>query len=215
MLLSAKMAKGVNIPTEERAKIVAMHDLGYPLSKIGEKVHRSKASVYNVVKTYRKTGNMHPKLRGGSKRKTTPRADRKIVNLALNNRRATLEGLGNTVRNQFGINVCDKTVQRRLHEAKLYGRAARKKPLLMKRHREARLKWCRDKRKWTDAQWKKVIWSDESKFCLIGSRGCQRVWRRSGEALKPECVNSTVKHGGGKYSPKTYSFNHYDMYLSD
>ncbi len=192
------MGRGINIPTDERAKMVTMHELGYSFSKNGEKVHRNKVSVYNVIKNYKKTGSVHPKLRGGSKRKTTPREDRKIINLAVQNRRATLEGLGNTVRNQYKINVCDKTVKRRLHEAKLYGRAARKKPLLMKRHRVARLKWCQAKRTWTAAQWKKVIWSDESKFCLIGSRGCQRVWRRPGEALKPECVNSTVKHGGGE-----------------
>lgn len=200
------MGRGINIPSDERAKIISMNDLGFSLSKIAEKIHRSKSSVFSVITNYRKTGSVHPKLRGGSKRKTTPRCDRKIVNLALNNRRATLEGLGNTVRNQYGIQVSDKTVMRRLHEAKLYGRAARKKPLLMKRHRDARLKWCRDKRNWTDAQWRKVVWSDESKFCLIGSRGCQRVWRRSGEALKPECVNSTVKHGGGKFPPKHNHF---------
>lgn len=200
------MGRGINIPTDERAKILAMHELGYPLSKIGEKVHRKKVSVFNVINYYKKTGTLHPKLRGGGKRKTTSRDDRKIVNLALQNRRATLEGLGNTLRNQHGMDISDTTVKRRLHEAKLYGRAARKKPLLMKRHREARYKWCKDKLNWTQAQWKKVVWSDESKFCLVGSRGCQRVWRRSGEALKPECVNSTVKHGGGEYLDNLYIF---------
>jgi transposase len=200
------MGRGICIPIDERAKMVTMHELGYSLKKISEKVHRNKCSVYNVIKNYKNTGTLHPKQRLGGKRKTTSRDDRKIINLAMQNRRATLEGLGNTVRHQYGIEISDKTVQRRLHEAKLFGRAARKKPLLMKRHREARLKWCREKRNWTDAQWKKVIWSDESKFCLVGSRGCQRVWRRPGEALKPECVNSTVKHGGGKY-PKIGAFS--------
>ncbi len=208
------MGRGINIPTDERAKIVTMHELGYSLSKIGEKLHRNKVSVYNVIKYYKRTGTVHPKTRGGGKRKTTPREDRKIVSLATKNRRATLEGLGNTVRNQYGMAISDKTVLRRLHDAKLFGRAARKKPLLMKRHREARVKWCKDKRNWTAAQWKKVIWSDESKFCLIGSRGCQRVGRRPGEALKPECVNFTVKHGGGEHPKNLVFLNIYFLIIS-
>lgn len=172
------MCRGKIIPSDERAKIITMHELGCSLSKIGLKVVSVK---------------WDSALRGCSKRTTTPRKDRKIVNLALQNRRATLEGLGNTVRSQYGIKISDKTVRQRLHEAKLFGLAARMKPLLMKRHREARLKWYLIGAWCASGLKRKVIWSDESKFCLIGNRGCQRVWRRSGEALKPECVNSTVK----------------------
>src|SRR3989442_48547 len=99
------MGRGINIPTDERTKIITMYDLGYPMSKISEKVHRSKQSVFNVIKYYKKNGTVRPKTRGGRKRKTTSREDRKIVTLALKNRRATLEGIGSTLRNQYKVNV--------------------------------------------------------------------------------------------------------------
>ncbi len=192
------MAKGIAISIEERAQIVRMFENGVRGSKIAEKLHRRASSVFSVISHYKRTGVVKPKPRGGSKKKTTSRQDRRIVTLALKNRRLSLNELGNAVRKQYDVQISTKTIQRRLHDTKLFGRAARKKPLLTKKHRQARMKWCRDKRNWTAAQWKKVIWSDESKFCLVGNKGCQRVWRRPGEALRPECVNSTVKHGGGK-----------------
>ncbi len=42
-------------------------------------------------------------------------------------------------------------------------------------------------------QWSKVLFSDESKFCIsFGSQG-PRVWRKSGEAQNPCCLKSSVK----------------------
>ena len=45
--------------------------------------------------------------------------------------------------------------------------------------------------------WKKVLWSDESKFNLKKSDGAQRVWRKRGEAFNLSCTRGTIKHGGG------------------
>lgn len=45
--------------------------------------------------------------------------------------------------------------------------------------------------------WKKVIFTDESKFCLFGSDGNKSVWRKNKMALDPKNVCPTVKHGGG------------------
>ena len=45
--------------------------------------------------------------------------------------------------------------------------------------------------------WKKILWSDESKFNLKSSDGAQKVLRKAGEAYKLSCVRGTVKYGGG------------------
>lgn len=44
--------------------------------------------------------------------------------------------------------------------------------------------------------WKKVLWSDESKFNLKASDGIQKVWRKPEEAYSMSCMRGTVKHGG-------------------
>ena len=45
--------------------------------------------------------------------------------------------------------------------------------------------------------WKRVIWSDESKLNLFGSDGRIYCWKSSKEPLRPHHVKPTVKHGGG------------------
>ncbi len=67
------------------------------------------------------------------------------------------------------------------------------KPLLNQRQRQKHLTWAVEKKNWTVAQWSKLLFSDESKFCIsFGNQG-PRVWRKSGEAQHPCCLKSSVK----------------------
>jgi hypothetical protein len=50
---------------------------------------------------------------------------------------------------------------------------------------------------WTADDWKRVVWSDESKFQLFGSESRQYCWKKPGEPLQDAHVQPTVKHGGG------------------
>ncbi len=67
------------------------------------------------------------------------------------------------------------------------------KPLLNQRQHQKHLTWAVEKNNWTVAQWSKVLFSDESTFCIsFGNQG-PRVWRKSGEAQNPCCLKSSVK----------------------
>ncbi len=58
---------------------------------------------------------------------------------------------------------------------------------------QRRLTWAKEKKNWTVAQWTKILFSDESKFCIsFGNQG-PRVWRKGGEAHIPSCLKSSVK----------------------
>ncbi len=67
------------------------------------------------------------------------------------------------------------------------------KPLLNQRQRQRRLTWAVEKNNWTVAQWSKVLFSDESTFCISFVNQAPRVWRKSGEAQNPCCLKSSVK----------------------
>ncbi len=58
---------------------------------------------------------------------------------------------------------------------------------------QRRLTWAKEKKNWTVAQWSKVLFSDESKFCIsFGNQG-PRVWRKGREAHSPSCLKSSDK----------------------
>ncbi|KAI2656116.1 Transposable element Tc1 transposase [Labeo rohita] len=74
-------------------------------------------------------------------------------------------------------------------------------PLLNHRQRQRRLTWAKEKKKWTVAQWSKVLFSDESKFCIsFGNQG-PRVWRKGGEAHSTSCFKSSVKFPQSDLAP--------------
>ncbi len=87
---------------------------------------------------------------------------------------------------EAGVSASRVTTLRRLQEKAT-------KPLLNKRQRQKRLTWAVEKNNWTVAQWSKVLFSDESKFCISFVNQGPRVWRKSGEAQNPCCLKSSVK----------------------
>jgi hypothetical protein len=72
-----------------------------------------------------------------------------------------------------------------------------KKPLLTAKHRKRRLAWAKKYQTWTTDDWRRVVFSDETKVNVWGSDGCKHYWSRPAVPLKPHHIDVTVKHGGG------------------
>lgn len=98
---------------------------------------------------------------------------------------------------EIGRSVHLTTISQALHKAGLYGRVARKKPLLKQCHTESRLRYAKKHIEDSDAMWQKVIWSDETKIELFGLNSKRYVWRKPNTAHHPKHTIPTVKHGGG------------------
>ena len=47
------------------------------------------------------------------------------------------------------------------------------------------------------AQWRCLLFSDDSKFCLRKVHGRLRVWRRQHERIAESCVQRVIAYGGG------------------
>ena len=50
---------------------------------------------------------------------------------------------------------------------------------------------------WTPGDWRRVVWSDETKINRLGSDGKKWAWKKAGEGLSDTLVEGTVKFGGG------------------
>lgn len=160
-------------------------------AKIGQGV--SPAGVLKVCKRFAETGTIKNKAGRGRKKVTTPQTDRRIVRLALRNRKSTSIDINNALADS-GVAVSGRTVRRRLVSAGLRARIPRKKPFLNPAQRLKRLQWAKKHVSWTSEQWKKVLWSDETRISIFGSDGVRYVRRRPGEDCLPECTTATMKH---------------------
>jgi hypothetical protein len=57
----------------------------------------------------------------------------------------------------------------------------KKKLLLSVRHKKVRLAFAQKYREWTVEDWKRVIWSDETKINRFGSDGREWIWKQKRE----------------------------------
>lgn len=103
------------------------------------------------------------------------------------------------IKDDLDLSVSSITVRRRLLEAKLFARSPRKVPLLTKRHVSNRMKFAKTHMDWPKEKWRNVLWTDESKIVLFGTKGRRQYVRRPpGTEYQPQYIVKTVKHGGAK-----------------
>ncbi|UYV73376.1 hypothetical protein LAZ67_10002942 [Cordylochernes scorpioides] len=90
-----------------------------------------------------------------------------------------------------------RTISRRLVANGLHScRPLRRLPLIPP-NRGQRLEWCRARSTWM-TEWHRVVFSDESRFCLSSDSRRVRVWRRRGERSNPAAIveRPTVRQRG-------------------
>lgn len=155
-----------------------------------------RRTVYRTIQRYSDTNSHSDLPRCGRPRLTTARQDRILIRHSLANRKDTIPIL-KTSWNQSGVDASDSTIRRRLLEAGLSARVAKKKPLLTDVHRQKRLDFARAHADWTWVDLSSVLWTDESRFTLFESDGRVYVRRRLHEEYKNCCIVPTVKFGGG------------------
>lgn len=179
--------------SEVRRLIVVDALNGVKYRQIAEKYNISLAGIHKIVKKYKTDGNVERKLGSGRARKTTPQADRSIHRLALNNPSISSK----SIVAELNLNVSRYTVINRLKEKGIKSLIRLKKPLLRKQNIRKRLDFAKKYVNMPLSYWKKVIWTDESKFELKNQKRRQRAWIPNGKRLQSKYTQATVKHGGG------------------
>uniref|UniRef100_A0A3Q3QRF2 Transposase Tc1-like domain-containing protein n=1 Tax=Monopterus albus TaxID=43700 RepID=A0A3Q3QRF2_MONAL len=111
--------------------------------------------------------------RRGRKRKTTIKMDRRITRMA----KAQPMISSRMIKDSLELPVSTVTVRRRLCEANLFSRIPRKVPLLKKRHVQKRLQFAKEHINWPKEKWRNILWTDESKIVLFGSKGHRQFVR--------------------------------------
>ncbi len=98
---------------------------------------------------------------------------------------------------EMGESCRKSTITAALHQSGLYGRVARRKPLLSARYMKACMEFAKEHLKDSKMVTNKSLWSDETKIELVGLNSKRYVWRKPGTAHHLSNTVPTVNHGGG------------------
>ncbi|KAG2468594.1 TCB1 transposase, partial [Polypterus senegalus] len=167
---------------------------GYRKNSAALKVPMSTvASIIRKGKKFKTTSTLP---RAGWPSKLSDRGRRALVREVTKNPMVTLSELQRSSVER-GEPYRRTTISAAIHQLGLYGRVARRKPLLSKRHMPARLEFAERHLKDSQTMRNKILWSDETKIELFGVNARRHIWRKPGTAHHQANTIPIVKHGGG------------------
>lgn len=191
----AAMSKEISLDT--RKIIIKLFCEGKSMGNISKIIGRAKSSVQYVIKHHGETGLLKSKPRSGRPKILTDTTKRSIVRKIKDNPRMSAPKIADELRNNLQITVSDETVRNVLRENNYHGRTPRRKPLISETNRKKRLLFAKMHINKDAQYWKRVVFTDESKYNIFGSDGRGKVWRKPNDELNMKNVVPTVKHGGG------------------
>ena len=179
----------------ERWQAVGMHNGGISHRRVEDHFRVNPFHHCTTDAAFSSNGNVTDRPRAGRPRKTTPREDR-LISRRVRQRSFSAAGAlcGNLA---FGGHISTRTVIRRLHHQGMRARRPIKRPRLTLRHRHARFDWSHDHLGWTIRSWRRVHWSDESRFLLRPTDSRARVWRQRNTSFQDNHILGTTAFGGG------------------
>ena len=182
------------IPSAQCSSVISLLDEGYSLHQIQSKTGLGRSTIGRIKK---QMGGDKENSRGGHPSKLSHHDKQSIMC------QITTRKLDNAVQATYFINniipnpVTPQTVRNVLKENNFCSVIKKKTPLLKKSHRLNCLKFAQYHENWTVEDWKRVLWSDETKINRIGSDERVYTWKQKGESLSNRTTIPTVKHGGG------------------
>ena len=137
------------------------------------------------------------KAKSGRKKILTERQEKFCAKKIISGEAKSVVQITKILETDHKTKVSRKTVARALNKAGLKAGEKKKKPGLSQKNIKARLEFAKNYQDWTENDWNRVIFSDESKINRFNSDGRSWGWFRDTSMLEDRNVNIQIKHGGG------------------
>ncbi|UYV64962.1 K02A2.6-like, partial [Cordylochernes scorpioides] len=180
-----------------RGMVIKLKRAGWSIRQIAADTHLGASTVHRLWRRWLEQGNVAIYRNAGATRVTSARVDRRILRQAVAAPQATCTAILQHVQDTLDHSISTRTISRRLVANGLHScRPLRRLPLTPPNRRQ-RLEWCRARSTWM-TEWHRVVFSDESRFCLSSDSRRVRVWRRRGERSNPAAIveRPTVRQRG-------------------
>ncbi len=151
------------LPEELRDRIVARHRSGQGYKKISAALKVPKSTLASIILKWKTFGMTRRTLpRAGRPAKLSYRGRRALVREVKKNPKITVAELQRCIR-EMGESCRKSIITAALHQSGIYGRVARRKPLLSARHMKACMEFAKKHLKDSKMVTNKILWSDETR----------------------------------------------------
>uniref|UniRef100_A0A8K9XXR5 Tc1-like transposase DDE domain-containing protein n=1 Tax=Oncorhynchus mykiss TaxID=8022 RepID=A0A8K9XXR5_ONCMY len=184
------------VPAHLHERAFGMLQGGMRTADVARAINCHVCTVRRLRQRYREMGRTADRPRSGRPRVTTPAEDRYILTSHLRDRYR----MATTARVTPGTHnpsISAQTVRNRLREAGLRACRPVVRKVLTRHHRQQCCLWAQTHHRWTRKDWQKVLYTDESRFCLTRGDGRIRVYRQRNERYTEACTLGWDRFGGG------------------
>ncbi|UYV72073.1 hypothetical protein LAZ67_9001732, partial [Cordylochernes scorpioides] len=170
-----------------RGMVIGLKRAGWSIRQIAADTHLGASTVHRLWRRWLEQGNVAIYRNVGATRVTSARVDRRILRQAVAAPQATCTAILQHVQDTLDHSISTRTISRRLVANGLHSCRPLRRLTLTPPNRRQRLEWCRARSTWM-TEWHRVVFSDESRFCLSSDSRRVRVWRRRGERSNPAAI---------------------------
>ncbi|GFT03919.1 uncharacterized protein TNCV_1730831 [Trichonephila clavipes] len=172
----------------DRGRIIGLRKAGWSNRRIGRHLGRSDMVVARCWQQWITEGRVYRRGGSGRPRNTNDREDRAIRRVATSAPTTSLASIQRHLPPSRHPVPSRETIRRRLTEVGLRSRRPLRRLPLTPHHRQCQLDFCRPRATWSVTDWRRVIFSDESRFSLSADDHRIRVWRRTGQRSDPAFI---------------------------
>ncbi len=157
-----RIMRSKELPEELRDRIVARHRSGQGYKTISAALKVPKSTVASIILKWKTFGTTRTLPRAGRPAKLSYQGRRALVREVKKNPKITVAELQRCIR-EMGESCRKSTITAALHQSGLYGRVARRKPLLSARHMKARMEFAKKKHLKDSRWWQIRFWIPKSR----------------------------------------------------
>ena len=181
----------------DRVQIVALLSAGHTQQDVADRLNVIQSGVSKVWREYRETGNVTDRPRGGRPRMTTPMQDRYLQLLARRRPTSTARHIGYDFTWATGMPISDQTVRIWLHQGGFQSRRPMRTFAQNQRNRDNRRNCALAHQHWIIAEWRNVMFADETRIGLRPDTRSVRVWRTARRHQEYRHVQEVHPFAGG------------------
>lgn len=182
-------AKGKETTRDERLQILTLRDKGGMTWKEIEAAmgidYRTCQKIYARVQI---TGTPSNRKRKGRPMFFTEEEKQRLIAFITRDR-FTRRLSWEDIREKMSYDCSANTIRNVVASMGYHKRVPRRKWGVREANKVKRVEWCQARLHWTEEEWERVIWTDESMYNTIGFS--QRPWviRRADEEFHPDCID--------------------------
>ena len=169
--LRTKMPNRRHLSVRDMERILGMLQAGATQRYVAAQFGVAQSVVQRIWQSFLDTGSVEERPKSGCPRKTSAVDGWYIVTMSRRQRFDTARTLNQQFLHATGITICEQTIRNRLHDNGIHARRPAVRPPLTSDLRTARRQFAAQYKDMPLGSWRKIFFTDESRFCVDNSDG--------------------------------------------